>query len=95
MGPRWEIKKSKDASQILVDSRGNIQHVLAHRGNIHDSKGGAVRADIVLKKQKNVKNVLAELVCRGFFEEVVRRIHTRLVEFSSKITGQFVIQPEH
>ena len=47
------------------------------------------------KKQKNVKKVLAELVCRGLFEEVVRQIHTRLVEFSSKITGQFVIQPEH
>jgi hypothetical protein len=73
----------------------NLYQVLVHRANIHDSKGSPVRADIVLKKQKNVKKVLAELVCRGFFEEVVRRIHTRSVKFSSKITGQCVVQPEH
>jgi putative transposase len=73
---------------------GNLHQVLVHRANIHDSKGGAVLAGIVLKQQKKVKKMLADLGYRGFFEEVVQKIHRRKVEFSSKITGQFVIQPK-
>jgi transposase len=80
--------------QIVVDSMGNLHQVLVHRANIHDSKGGAVLAGIVLKQQKKVKKMLADLGYRGFFGEVVQKIHRRKVEFSSKITGQFVIQPK-
>lgn len=80
--------------QIVVDSMGNFHQVLVHRANIHDSKGGAVLADVVLKQQKKVKKMLADLGYRGFFEEVVTQLHERLVEFSSKITGQFIIQPK-
>ena len=80
--------------QIVVNSQGNLHQVLVHRANLHDSKGGAVLADIVLKKQKKVKKMLAELGYRGFFEDVVTQLHGRLVEFSSKIVGQFVIQPK-
>ncbi len=67
---------------------------LVHRANIHDSKGGAVLADIVLKQQRQVKKVLADLGYRGFFEERVTLMHKRFVEFSTKITGEFVIQAE-
>lgn len=80
--------------QIAVDSMGNLHQVFVHRANIHDSKGGAVLADIVLKQQKRVKKILADLGYRGFFEQVVRHIHKRSVEFSSKIAGEFVIQPK-
>lgn len=80
--------------QIVVDTLGNLHQVLVHRANIHDSKGGAVLADIVLKQQKKVKKILADLGYRGFFEEVVQKIHRRKVEFSKKITGEFVIQPK-
>lgn len=80
--------------QIVVDTQGNLHQVLVHRANIHDSKGGAVLANIVLKQQKNVKKVLADLGYRGFFEEVVTLTHKRFVEFSTKITGEFVIQPK-
>jgi putative transposase len=79
--------------QIMVDTQGNLHQVFVHKGNIHDSKGGAVLADIVLKKHKQVKTILADLGYRGFFEAVVRQIHKRKVEFSSRITGSFVIQP--
>jgi putative transposase len=78
--------------QIAVDTQGNLQHVLLHKANIHDSKGGAVLADIVLTQQKKVQKVLADLGYRGFFEDIAQRIHKRSVEFSRKITGQFVIQ---
>lgn len=80
--------------QIVVDTQGNLHQVLVHRANIHDSKGGAVLADIVLRQQKRVKKMLADLGYRGFFEEIVTHLHKRKVEFSSKITGQFVIQPK-
>lgn len=80
--------------QIVVDSQGNLHQILVHQANIHDSKGGAVLADIVLKQQKGVKKLIADLGYRGFFEEVVREIHKRSVEFSSKIVGEFVIQPK-
>ena len=50
-------------------------------------------ADIVLQQQPAAKTVLADLGYRGFFEEVVVQIHKRRVEFSSKIVGEFVIQP--
>ena len=80
--------------QIVVDTQGNLHEVLVHKANIHDSKGGAVLADIVLKQQKQVKKMLADLGYRGFFEEVVRVIHKRSVEFSSKIVGEFRIQPK-
>lgn len=80
--------------QIVVDTQGNLHQVLVHRANVHDSKGGAVLADIVLKQHKNVKKVLADLGYRGFFEQVVTCLHKRCVEFSSKITGEFVIQPK-
>ncbi len=46
---------------------GNLSQVLVYRANIHDSKGGAVLADIVLRQQRQVKKVLADLGCRGFF----------------------------
>ncbi len=36
--------------------------------------------------------MLADLSQRGFFAFVVKEIHNRKVEFSSKIIGQFVIQ---
>jgi len=77
-----------------VDTQGLVHEVFVHKANIHDSKGGAVLADIVLKKQKQVKKMLADLGYRGFFEEVVREIHKCSVEFSSKIVGEFVIQPK-
>jgi len=80
--------------QIVVDTQGHLHQVFVHQANIHDSKGGAVLADIVLKQQKQVKAMLADLGYRGFFEEVVRLIHKRKVEFSSKITGEFIIQPK-
>ncbi len=80
--------------QIIVDTQGNVHEVLVHKANIHDSKGGAVLADIVLKQQKQVKKMLADLGYRGFFEEVVRVIHKRSVEFSSRIVGEFRIQPK-
>jgi transposase len=80
--------------QIVVDTQGLVHEVFVHKANIHDSKGGEVLADIVLKKQKQVKNMLADLGYRGFFEEVVRGIHKCSVEFSSKIVGEFVIQPK-
>jgi transposase len=80
--------------QIVVDTQGNLHEVFVHKANIHDSKGGAVLADIVLKQQKQVKKMLADLGYRGFFEEVVRVIHKRSVEFSSKIVGEFRIQPK-
>lgn len=63
------------------------------RVNIYHSKGGAVLADIVFIQQKKAKKMLADLGYRGFFEEVVTEIHHRRVEFSSKITGEFIIQP--
>lgn len=80
--------------QIVVDTQGLLHQVLVHKANIHDSKGGAVLADIVLKQQRQVKKMLADLGYRGFFEQIVKHIHQRIVEFSSKITGEFVIQPK-
>ncbi len=80
--------------QIVVDTQGNLHQVLVHRANIHDSKGGAVLADIVLKQQRHVQKMLADLGYRGFFETIVRELHRRTVEFSSKIKGEFVIQPK-
>lgn len=80
--------------QLAVDTQGLVHQVLVHKANIHDSKGGAVLADIVLTQQRQVKKVLADLGYRGFFEDVVSQIHNRVVEFSSKIVGEFVIQPK-
>ncbi len=80
--------------QIVVDTQGNLHQVLVHRANIHDSKGGAVLADMILRQKKKVQKMLADLGYRGFFEDVVRLIHKRSVEFSSKILGEFVIQPK-
>ncbi len=71
---------------------GKLHQVLVHRANIHDSKGCVVLADIVLRQQRQVKKVLADLSYRGFFEEIVTLVHKRFVEFSTKITGEFVIQ---
>lgn len=79
--------------QFAVDTQGLLHQVLVHKANIHDSKGGAVLADIVLTQQRQIKKLLADLGYRGFFEEVVSQIHKRAVEFSSKIIGEFVIQP--
>ena len=79
--------------QIVVDSMGNLHQVLVHQANIHDSKGGAVLADIVLRQQQKVQKLIADLGYRGFFEEVVTKIHNKIVEFSTKISGAFVIQP--
>lgn len=61
--------------QIVVDTEGNPHQALVHKANIHDSKGGAVLADIVLKQQKQIKTMLADLGYRGFFEEVVLLLH--------------------
>ena len=79
--------------QIVVDTQGNMHQVLVHKANIHDSKGGAVLADIVLKQQPWIQTMLGDLGYRGFFEDVVVGVHNRKVVFSSKITGEFVIQP--
>ena len=78
--------------QVVVDTQGNLHQVFVHKANVHDSKGGAVLADIVLKQQKKVKKILAELGYRGFLQDIVQKIHRRKVEFSSKITGEFVVQ---
>ena len=80
--------------QIVVDTQGNLHQVLVHKANIHDSKGGAVLADIVLKQHKQVKTLLADLGYRGFFEAIVETLHKKRVLFSSKITGEFIIQPK-
>jgi transposase len=80
--------------QIVVDTQGNLYQVLVHRANIHDSRGEAVWAGIVLKQYKQVKKILADLGYRGFFEEIVRKTHKCTVDFSTKITRAFVIQPK-
>jgi transposase len=80
--------------QLAVDTQGLVHQVLVHKANIHDSKGGAVLADIVLNQLPSVKTLLVDLGYRGFFKEVVTQIHQRTVEFSSKIIGEFVIQPK-
>jgi transposase len=77
-----------------VDTQGLLHQVIVHKANIHDSKGGAILADDVLQQQPQVETVLVDLGYRGFFEEVVQELHHRKVEFSSKITGQFIIQPK-
>ena len=94
MGLMGEKKVKGRKRQIVVDTQGNMHEVFVHKANIHDSKGRAVLADIVLKDQKQVEKMLADLGYRGFFEEVVRVIHKRSVEFSSKIVGEFRIQPK-
>ena len=89
-----EEKKIKGRKrQIVVDTQGNMHQILVHKANIHDSKGGAVLADIVLKQQPGIQTMLGDLGYRGFFEDVVVGVHNRKVAFSSKITGEFVIQP--
>ncbi len=86
-------KRSRDVSaRIVVDTIGNLHQMLVHRANIRDSKGGAVLADVVLRQQRQVKKVLADLGCRSFFEERVTLMHKHFVKFSTKITGEFVIQ---
>ncbi len=75
-------KRSRDVNaRIVVDTMGKLHQVLVHRANIHDSKVGAVRTDIVLRQQRQVKKVLADLGYRGFFEERVTLMHKRFVEF--------------
>ena len=54
--------------QIVMDTQGSLHQILVHAANIHDSKGGAVLADIVLKKHYNVKKVLNDLGYRGFLK---------------------------
>lgn len=89
-----EGKKIKGRKrQIVVDTQGNMHQILVHKANIHDSKGGAVLADIVLRQQPGIQTMLGDLGYRGFFEDVVVGVHNRKVVFSSKITGEFVIQP--
>ena len=80
--------------QIAVDTEGLLHQVFVHKANIHDSKGGAVLADIVLKQQGQVKKILVDLGYRGFFQEIVENLHNRTVAFSTKIIGKFVIQPK-
>ena len=63
--------------QIVVDTMRNLHQVLVHRVNIHDSKGGAVLADIALRQKGKLTKMLADLGYRGFFEEVVTKIHNR------------------
>jgi len=90
-----EEKKIKGRKrQIAVDTQGNLHQVLVHQANIHDSKGGAVLADIVLIQHPQVKKLLVDLGYRGFFEEIVTQLHGRAVEFSSRITGEFILQPK-
>jgi transposase len=48
----------------------------------------------LLNIRKQVKNILADLGYRGFFEESVRKTHTCTVDFSTKITQAFLIQPK-
>jgi transposase len=89
-----EEKKIKGRKrQIVVDTMGNLHQIFVHRANIHDSKGGALLADRVLKRQSSVQKMVADLEYRELFEKVVTLLHHRSVEFSSKITGSFVIQP--
>jgi len=80
--------------QIAVDTQGNLHQVLVHKANIHDSKGGAVLADIMLRQRNGVKTFLADWGSRGLFAEVVTQLHKRKVGFSTKITGKFVLQPK-
>jgi len=90
-----EEKKIKGRKrQIAVDTQGLLHQVIVHKVNMHDSKGGAILVDDVLQQQPQVETVLVDLGYRGFFEEVVQELHQRKVEFSSKITGQFIIQPK-
>ncbi len=77
--------------QIAVDTQGNLHQVLVHKANIHDPKGGAVLADIILRQRNGVKTFLAELGSRGLFAEVVTQLYKRKVEFPTKITGEFVL----
>lgn len=79
--------------QIVVDTQGLVHQVFVHKANIHDSKGGAVLADIVLQQQPNVETMVADLGYRGLFEKTVSLLHNCKVEFSTKIIGEFLIQP--
>ena len=79
--------------QIVVDSQGNVYGVLVHEANMHDSKGGAILIDLVLKELSSVAGISADLGYRGFFEKVVTDVYGKMMLFSSKIAGKFVLQP--
>ena len=79
--------------QIAVDTQGNVHQVFVHKANIHDSKGGAILAYMMLEKENKIKKFLVDLGYRGLFEKVIKLMYKKSVEFSSKIVGEFIIQP--
>ena len=56
MDSMGEKKVKGRKRQLVVDTQGLLHQVLVHKANIHDSKGGAVLADIVLQQQPAAKD---------------------------------------
>jgi hypothetical protein len=49
----------------------------------------------VLKQQRQVRKMLADLEYRDLFEKVVTLIYHCSVKFSNKIAGKFIVQQKH
>ena len=82
-----EEKKIKGRKrQIAVDTQGNVHQVFVHKANIHDSKGGAILAYMMLEKENKIKKFLVDLGYRGLFEKVIKLMYKKSVEFSSTVT---------
>lgn len=48
---------------------------------------------MMLEKENKIKKFLVDLGYRGLFEKVIKLMYKKSVEFSSKIVGEFIIQP--
>jgi putative transposase len=78
----------------MVDTMGNLLHILVHAANRSDTKAGCEVAGRVMEKFPSIKAVSADEGYRGTFAEYVRQVLERTVEISKKIKDAWAVLPK-
>lgn len=79
---------------IVVDTLGNLLHVMVHAANVHDTKAVPELLARTTAKWWTIKAFSADAGCRGTTVQFVRQVLKRPCHISTRIKDGFAVLPK-
>ena len=76
---------------IVVDTQGNILHVVVHAANIHDTIAGCKVLQVAIEKYPTIRGVSADAGYRGTTKDFVEKVLYKNIYISKKIASGWAI----
>lgn len=79
---------------IVVDTQGNILHVVVHAANIHDTIAGCKVLREAVEKYPTIRGISADEGYRGTTKDFVEKMLYKNIDISKKISPGWSLLPQ-